>query len=328
MLARTHNRNSIEFNRSIDHGGTNGSALITKQHSHHSHQNSPHRSQGKQRRQRNDSRTPLVTTATTAAVTTTTATTTSTNTATTTNTTNTNKDCSRQHHHYRHCHCRRHQPHQQRHNHCYDQTDGSHTTGTGMATWGSSTQSPFPPCRNSSKLDHPGLHVGAKRPACTGGEATASDQQSGTPSLSTRCEHVPITVSIKDRHSRRFLLHTPLGEFQVVRTLGQGSYGRVRLMRSALTNEQYAVKIIRRYPPHKHHKSHPEHRKAKTLDRRIVREANLAAILGQLHPNIVPLHDFRVTDTHLYLFYEFVDGMTLAEKIGSTGLPESEAKPL
>ncbi|KAJ1918999.1 Serine/threonine-protein kinase [Mycoemilia scoparia] len=138
----------------------------------------------------------------------------------------------------------------------------------------------------------------------------------------------PITVSLKSRDSRRFLLHTPLGEFQIVRTLGQGSYGKVRLMQSALTQYQYAVKIIRRYPPHKHHKSHPEHRKAKTLDRRVAREANLAAILGQLHPNIVPLHDFRVTDTHLYLFYEFVDGMTLAEKIGTTGLLESAAKPI
>ncbi|KAI8320639.1 hypothetical protein GQ54DRAFT_238461, partial [Martensiomyces pterosporus] len=117
-----------------------------------------------------------------------------------------------------------------------------------------------------------------------------------------------------------------LGEFEVQKTLGQGSYGKVKLMRSAMTNEQFAVKIIKRYPPHKHRRGHQEYRKAKTLDRRVVREANLAAILGQLHPHIVPLHDFRVTDTHFYLFYSYVNGVTLAERVGTDGLSESEAR--
>ncbi|KAJ2713378.1 Serine/threonine-protein kinase [Coemansia spiralis] len=138
--------------------------------------------------------------------------------------------------------------------------------------------------------------------------------------------YTPIAVSLKGSRSRQFLLHTPLGEFAVERTLGQGSYGKVKLMRSTLTNEQFAVKTIKRYPPHKHRRAHPEYRKAKTLDRRVVREANLAAILGQLHPHIVPLHDFRVTDTHFYLFYAFVDGVTLAERVGGGGLAEDEAR--
>ncbi|KAI7821596.1 kinase-like domain-containing protein, partial [Kickxella alabastrina] len=122
------------------------------------------------------------------------------------------------------------------------------------------------------------------------------------------------------------MLNTPLGEFEVQRTLGQGSYGKVKLMRSALTHEQFAVKIIKRYPAHKHRRGHHEYRKAKTLDRRVVREANLAAILGQLHPHIVPLHDFRVTDTHFYLFYAYVNGVTLAERVGCSGLGEAEAR--
>ncbi|KAJ2882726.1 Serine/threonine-protein kinase, partial [Coemansia aciculifera] len=138
--------------------------------------------------------------------------------------------------------------------------------------------------------------------------------------------YTPIAVSLKSTRSRQFLLNTPLGEFEVIRTLGQGSYGKVKLMRSALTAEQFAVKIIKRYPPYKHRRGHAEYRKAKTLDRRVVREANLAAILGQLHPHIVPLHDFRVTDTHFYLFYAYVDGVTLAERVGSGGLSECEAR--
>ncbi|KAJ2831391.1 Serine/threonine-protein kinase [Coemansia furcata] len=138
--------------------------------------------------------------------------------------------------------------------------------------------------------------------------------------------YAPIAVSLKSSRSRQFLLNTPLGEFEILRTLGQGSYGKVKLMRSALTGEQFAVKIIKRYPPHKHRRGHAEYKKAKTLDRRVVREANLAAILGQLHPHIVPLHDFRVTDTHFYLFYAYVNGVTLAERVGSSGLSEREAR--
>ncbi|KAJ2783340.1 Serine/threonine-protein kinase [Coemansia interrupta] len=138
--------------------------------------------------------------------------------------------------------------------------------------------------------------------------------------------YIPIAVSLKSSRSRQFLLHTPLGEFEVQRTLGQGSYGKVKLMRSALSHELFAVKIIKRYPAHKHKRTHHEYRKAKTLDKRVVREANLAAILGQLHPHIVPLHDFRVTDTHFYLFYAYVNGVTLAERVGSAGLGEEEAR--
>ncbi|KAJ1662971.1 Serine/threonine-protein kinase [Coemansia sp. RSA 1813] len=135
-----------------------------------------------------------------------------------------------------------------------------------------------------------------------------------------------IALSLKCNRSRQFLLHTPLGEFEVERTLGQGSYGKVKLMRSALTGERLAVKIIRRYAPHKRRRGHAEWRKARTLDRRVVREANLASILGGRHPGIVPLTDFRVTDTHFYLFYAYVDGETLAERIGNSGLSENEAR--
>ncbi|KAJ2325193.1 Serine/threonine-protein kinase, partial [Coemansia sp. RSA 2681] len=156
--------------------------------------------------------------------------------------------------------------------------------------------------------------------------AAASTDISATGSLGLGGGYAPIAVSLKSSRSRQFLLNTPLGEFEVLRTLGQGSYGKVKLMRSALTAEQFAVKIIKRYPPHKHRRGHAEFRKAKTLDRRVVREANLAAILGQLHPHIVPLHDFRVTDTHFYLFYAYVSGVTLAERVGSSGLSEREAR--
>ncbi|KAJ1746336.1 Serine/threonine-protein kinase, partial [Coemansia sp. RSA 1821] len=127
-------------------------------------------------------------------------------------------------------------------------------------------------------------------------------------------KHQAIAMSLAG--AKQFLLNTPLGEFEVERTLGQGSYGKVKLMRSALTGEQFAVKIIRRL------RVRTDPRKAKTLDRRVVREANLAAILDQLHPHIVPLHDLQATDTHFYLLYAFVEDPTLAERVRAHGIDE------
>ncbi|KAJ2549387.1 Serine/threonine-protein kinase [Coemansia sp. RSA 1878] len=129
-----------------------------------------------------------------------------------------------------------------------------------------------------------------------------------------------IAMSLKSTRTRQFLLTTPLGEFEVERTLGQGSYGKVKLMRSALTHEQYAVKIIRR------HTRRTDAKRAATLDQRVMREANLASMLGRLHPHIVPLHDLRATESHFYLFYAPVLGPTLADRVGPHGMQERTAK--
>ncbi|PVU94868.1 hypothetical protein BB559_002904 [Furculomyces boomerangus] len=137
-----------------------------------------------------------------------------------------------------------------------------------------------------------------------------------------------ITVSLKSMKSKKFLFNTPLGEYETIKTLGQGSYGKVKLMKNTLTQQKYAVKIIKRYSQSKHKKSHPEYKKAKTLDRRVLREANLCRVLGELHPHIISLHDFRMTEKHFYLFYEYINGPTLAERVGNNGIPENEAREI
>ncbi|PVU97160.1 hypothetical protein BB561_000715 [Smittium simulii] len=138
----------------------------------------------------------------------------------------------------------------------------------------------------------------------------------------------PITLSLKSSRPKQFLFNTPLGEYKYIKTLGQGSYGKVKLVKNTLTQNEYAVKIIKRYSPKRHRSTHPDFKKAITLDQRVLREANLSKILGELHPHIVPLYDFRMTDKYFYLFYEYIDGPTLAERVGSTGVSEDEAKML
>ncbi|KAK9728198.1 Serine/threonine-protein kinase [Basidiobolus ranarum] len=128
-----------------------------------------------------------------------------------------------------------------------------------------------------------------------------------------------IALSLKS--ASRGILRTPLGEFSVIKSLGEGSYGKVKLVMSLATKEKYAVKIIQRQI-----RRGAEHdtKRTKSMEKRVVREANMARLLA--HPNIVTLKNFRVTDTHYYLFYEYVDGCQLAEKIGKRGLSEERAK--
>ncbi|KAJ1970156.1 Serine/threonine-protein kinase [Dispira parvispora] len=133
-------------------------------------------------------------------------------------------------------------------------------------------------------------------------------------------------IALSLKRSKQVFLRTPLGEYEVIRVLGQGSYGKVKLVKNSLTQEHMAVKIVKRYPRHKHRKSHPDYKRAKTLDQRVLREANLSRILGEQHPNIIFLKDFRATYTHFYLFYEYIDGITMSERIGRTGLSEGKVK--
>ncbi|OMJ19826.1 Serine/threonine protein kinase KIN1 [Smittium culicis] len=137
-----------------------------------------------------------------------------------------------------------------------------------------------------------------------------------------------IAVSAKNKKSKTFLFNTPLGEYELIKNLGQGSYGKVKLMRNTLTQVEYAVKIIKRYSSSKHKQGHPSYNKAKTLDRRILREVNLSKILGEMHPHIISLYDFRMTEKNFYLFYEYINGPTLSERIGSNGVSEEEARLL
>jgi serine/threonine protein kinase len=60
------------------------------------------------------------------------------------------------------------------------------------------------------------------------------------------------------------------------------------------------------------------------MDERVVREANLTRYLR--HPNIVALLDFRTDPKRFYLFYEYVKGEPLADRVGERGMLEWEAQ--
>ncbi|OMJ08460.1 Serine/threonine protein kinase KIN1 [Smittium culicis] len=176
--------------------------------------------------------------------------------------------------------------------------------------------------RNSENIRNPKIRRMGELEPSSPGSIGSSFLEVGEKAFSS------IAVSAKNKKSKTFLFNTPLGEYELIKNLGQGSYGKVKLMRNTLTQVEYAVKIIKRYSSSKHKQGHPSYNKAKTLDRRILREVNLSKILGEMHPHIISLYDFRMTEKNFYLFYEYINGPTLSERIGSNGVSEEEARLL
>ncbi len=106
-----------------------------------------------------------------------------------------------------------------------------------------------------------------------------------------------------------------LGKFALLEVVGRGSFGIVYRARDTELDRIVAVKLPRLggFPS-------PE-----DVDR-FLREARSAARLR--HPGIVAVHEVGRIEGQLYLVYDYVAGVTLAERLGSGGLSCSRAAEL
>ena len=102
-------------------------------------------------------------------------------------------------------------------------------------------------------------------------------------------------------------------KYEVIRTLGRGSYGRVDLCKDKSTGEQFAVKKVKLGQM-------PEADRLKALEE--------ATFLSKLdHPNIVAYHESFQENDSLYISMEYMDGGDLEKKIAQRGhsfLPEQD----
>lgn len=65
-------------------------------------------------------------------------------------------------------------------------------------------------------------------------------------------------------------------------------------------------------------------RKRTSLEERIHREVKLTCLLR--HPHIVSLLDFRMDRSKYYLFYEYIEGRSLSDRVGTRGLKEGQVR--
>ena len=112
-----------------------------------------------------------------------------------------------------------------------------------------------------------------------------------------------------------------IGSYKIIKTLGRGSTGKVKLAINLETDELAAIKIIPRKI------SLPKNSKEtiKSREQRIYREVGILRLLD--HPNVVKLIDFYENENMFCLVFEYIDGSQLLEYIiQHGGLKEKHAK--
>ncbi|XP_059431758.1 LOW QUALITY PROTEIN: CBL-interacting serine/threonine-protein kinase 24-like [Corylus avellana] len=105
-----------------------------------------------------------------------------------------------------------------------------------------------------------------------------------------------------------------VGKYEVGRTIGEGTFAKVKVARNTETDESVAVKVLAKSTILKH----------KMVDQ-IKREISIMKIVR--HPNIVRLHEVLASQAKIYIILEFVTGGELFDKIVHQGkLPENECR--
>ncbi|KAK1692676.1 hypothetical protein QYE76_009373 [Lolium multiflorum] len=94
-----------------------------------------------------------------------------------------------------------------------------------------------------------------------------------------------------------------LGAYKLGRTLGEGSFGKVKHARRRATGEHFAVKIMER----------SKVLSLRGADDQVRREIATLTMLN--HPNVVRLHEVAASKTKIYMVLEFVNGGELFDRI-------------
>lgn len=102
-----------------------------------------------------------------------------------------------------------------------------------------------------------------------------------------------------------------LGRYQIVRSLGAGGMGQVYLGLDEQLNRPVAVKLLSDY-----------HAAEEERMRRFRQEALSASALN--HPNILTIYEIGESDGANFIATEFVDGLTLSERLGRGGISIEE----
>ncbi|KAI9496480.1 hypothetical protein BDB00DRAFT_809035 [Zychaea mexicana] len=138
-------------------------------------------------------------------------------------------------------------------------------------------------------------------------QPTASSSSSGS-------SRQPMPHTKQQRQRRR---QQQVGDYVLIRTIGRGSSGQVKLARHIITGEYVAIKMIAR-----------RHLLSSVAIARTV-ERELAILQLIQHPNLIILKHVLQDPTYVYFITEYVDGGELYHVLAEQGrLAETEARGL
>ncbi|XP_065877623.1 CBL-interacting serine/threonine-protein kinase 23 [Euphorbia lathyris] len=107
---------------------------------------------------------------------------------------------------------------------------------------------------------------------------------------------------------------TRVGRYELGRTLGEGTFAKVKFARHIQTGENVAIKILDKEKVLKH-----------KMIGQIKREISTMKLIK--HPNVIRMYEVMASKTKIYIVMEFVTGGELFDKIASKGrLKEDEAR--
>nr|OQO22273.1 hypothetical protein B0A51_09330 [Rachicladosporium sp. CCFEE 5018] len=125
---------------------------------------------------------------------------------------------------------------------------------------------------------------------------------------------------------RRTTVDTQTGHWDLGKTIGAGSMGKVKLARNKETGEQVAVKIVPIASTDGEHRTQAERERADhSKEVRTAREAAIVTLVD--HPYICGMRDVVRTNYHWYMLFEYVNGGQMLDYIISHGrLKEKQAR--
>ncbi|XP_059642430.1 CBL-interacting serine/threonine-protein kinase 23-like [Cornus florida] len=107
---------------------------------------------------------------------------------------------------------------------------------------------------------------------------------------------------------------TSVGKYELGRTLGEGSFGKVKFARNMETGDNVAIKILHKEKVLKH-----------KIIAQIKREISTMKLIR--HPNVIRMYEVMASKTKVYIVMEFVTGGELFDKIAKKGrFREEEAR--
>eukprot|EP00252_Welwitschia_mirabilis_P021842 TRINITY_DN571_c0_g2_i1.p1 TRINITY_DN571_c0_g2~~TRINITY_DN571_c0_g2_i1.p1 ORF type:complete len:443 (-),score=104.28 TRINITY_DN571_c0_g2_i1:102-1430(-) len=105
-----------------------------------------------------------------------------------------------------------------------------------------------------------------------------------------------------------------VGKYEIGRTLGEGTFAKVKFARNTETGESVAIKVLDKDKVLKH-----------KMIEQIKREISTMKLIK--HPNVIQLYEVMASKTKIYIVMEFVSGGELFDKIVNHGrLKEDEAR--
>ncbi|KAJ9627655.1 Serine/threonine-protein kinase [Taxawa tesnikishii (nom. ined.)] len=192
--------------------------------------------------------------------------------------------------------------------------------------------------RRSESRDRPPANSTPSRTDSTRNPASGSrhghtryDSNASAPSAAMANGSQPSEASARHSSStqqqprRRTTIDAITGHWELGKTIGAGSMGKVKLARNKETGEQVAVKIVPRQSTDEHRNAQERERADHSKEIRTAREAAIVTLVD--HPYICGMRDVVRTTYHWYMLFEYVNGGQMLDYIISHGrLKEKQAR--